>query len=194
MITIRINLLPHRQEKRAQQQRLLILMAIGVACLGALAVMTGHLLIGEAKSAQTRRNDLLRQESAKLDEQIKEIESLKSKTQDLLARKEVVESLQTNRTEAAHLFDELARGVPEGLYLKAVRQTADQLSIQGYAQSSARVSSFMRSLDDSPRFESPNLIEVRSAIQGKLRLSEFSLTVKQSKTAAANGEDKEGGR
>jgi type IV pilus assembly protein PilN len=179
--SIRINLLPWRQQKRAQQQRLMVLMAVAVVAAGALTVFAGHMLIEDAKHAQTQRNELLRQETAVLDKQIAEIKALKDKTKALLDRKAVVESLQTNRSEAVHLFDQLARQTPEGVYLKSLKQAGDTLTLQGYAQSSARVSSFMRNLDASPLFDSPNLVEVRSALVGKLRASEFTLTVRLAK-------------
>ena len=181
MSSIRINLLPHRQQKRAQQQRLMVLMAVAVAAAGALTVYAGHMVIEDAKNIQTQRNELLRQETAVLDKQIAEIKTLKDKTKALLDRKAVVESLQNNRSEAVHLFDQLARQLPEGVYLKSLKQAGETLTLQGYAQSSARVSSFMRNLDASPQFDSPNLVEVRSALVGKLRASEFTLTVRQAK-------------
>lgn len=181
MSSIRINLLPHRQQKRAQQQRLMVLMAVAVAAAGALTVFVGHMAIEDAKRIQNQRNELLRQETAMLDKQIAEIKALKDKTKSLLDRKAVVESLQTNRSEAVHLFDQLARQIPEGVYLKSLKQAGETLTLQGFAQSSARVSSFMRNLDTSPLFESPNLVEVRSALVGKLRASEFTLTVRLTK-------------
>lgn len=189
MSAIRINLLPHRQIKRAQQQRLFVAMLLGAAILGALVVVAGHMLIAGAKDNQASRNDLLRREMAVLDKQIEEIKTLKQKTEALLARKSVVESLQTNRAEAVHLFDELARRVPEGLYLKGLKQVGDQLSIQGYAQSSARVSTLMRNLDESIWLELPNLVEVRAAQMDKQRVSEFNLTVRQTKQEPRGGKE-----
>lgn len=181
MRCIRINLLPWRQQKRAEQQRLMVLMSVAVAAAGLLTVFAGHMLIEDAKRIQSSRNDLLRQETAVLDQQIAEIKALKDKTKALLDRKAVVESLQTNRAEAVHLFDQLARQLPEGVYLKSLKQAGETITLQGYAQSSARVSSFMRNLDASPLFDSPNLVEVRSALVGKLRASEFTLTVRLTK-------------
>jgi type IV pilus assembly protein PilN len=136
------------------------------------------MVIEDAKTAQLQRNELLRQETAILDKQIAEIKALKDKTKALLDRKAVVESLQTNRSDAVHLFDQLARQLPEGVYLKSLKRAGETLTLQGYAQSSARVSSFMRNLDASPLFDSPNLVEVRSAQVGKLRASEFTLSVR----------------
>jgi len=178
MSTIRINLLPHRQLRRAQQQRLFALLALVVASLGLAAVVIGQVQLINAKNAQDRRNTFLKAEIAKLDKQIAEIKQLRDKTQDLLARKNVVESLQGNRTEAVHLFDELARRLPDGLYLKSIKQTDDSLALSGYAQSSARVSTYMRALDETALFQDPALIEVKAAEVGKLRVNEFSMKVK----------------
>lgn len=189
MSVIRINLLPHRQIKRAQQQRLFVIMLVGAAALAALVVAAGHMILATAKANQDGLNNFLRQEMATLDQQIQEIKSLKDKTQALLARKNVVESLQTNRAEVVHLFDEMARRIPEGLYIKSLKQSGDQISLQGYAQSSARVSTLMRNLDDSPWLEAPNLVEVRASEVDKQRVSEFSMTVRQTK----QGRDNEAG-
>jgi type IV pilus assembly protein PilN len=178
MTAIRINLLPHRQLRRAQQQRLFVVLAVVAAGLGLAVVAIGQVQLINAKNAQDRRNDFLRTEIAKLDKQIAEIKQLKDKTQGLLARKNVVEALQGNRTEAVRLFDELARRLPEGLYLKSVKQTGDSLALSGYAQSSARVSTYMRALDETPLFQDPSLVEVKAAQVGNLRVNEFSMNVK----------------
>ena len=132
------------------------------------------------------------QEIAKLDVQIGEIKKIREQTQALLERKQVVETLQSNRTEVVHLFDEMIRQLPEGLYLKAIKQTGSDIQIQGYTQSSARVSSLMRNLDASPWFENPRLVEIKSATVNNLRANEFNLTVRQTKQQA-EGEDKEKG-
>ncbi len=178
MSAIRINLLPHRQLRRAQQQRLFTLLAVAVAGIGLAAVAIGQMQLANAKGAQDRRNTFLREEIAKLDKQIAEIKQLREKTDDLLARKNVVESLQGNRTEAVRLFDELARRLPEGLYLKSIKQTGDNLALNGYAQSSARVSTYMRALEETALFQDPSLVEVKAAQVGNLRVNEFSLNVK----------------
>jgi type IV pilus assembly protein PilN len=192
MTPIRINLLPHRQLKKARQQRVFAILAAIVLVGGLAVVVLGQALIMNAKSSQDRRNAFLREEIAKLDKQIAEIQQLKEKTQDLLARKDVVESLQSNRDEAVHLFDELAKRLPDGLYLKSVRQTGDLVALSGYAQSSARVSTFMRSLEEAALFEEPVLVEVKSAQVGPLRVNEFALNVKIAKKANAVTEKAKG--
>ncbi len=178
MIPIRINLLPHRELKRARQARQFAVMAAAALVLGAAVVVLGNMAIANATDNQTRRNEFLRLEIAKLDQQLAEIKKLKEKTQALLSRKDVVESLQGQRVVPVHLMDEMARRLPEGVILRAVRQSEETLSIQGVTQSSALVSSYMRNLEASPWFETPNLIEVKAASQDSLRTNEFSLTVK----------------
>lgn len=185
MNAIRINLLPHRQLKKARQKRLFAVMAAAVAVAGIAAVALGQVMLMNAQASQERRNAFLRDEIAKLDKQIAEIKQLKEKTQDLLDRKEVVESLQSNRDESVHLFDELARQLPDGLYLKGVKQTGDMVALSGYAQSSARVSTLMRALEATTLFEAPVLVEVKAAQVGPLRVNEFALNVKIAKPQAA---------
>ncbi len=194
MTPIRINLLPHRQLKKARQRRWFAILAAIVAGIAVAVVALGQMLIMNAKSNQDRRNVFLQEEIAKLDKQIAEIRTLKEKTQDLLARKTVVESLQSNRSEAVHLFDELARRLPDGLYLKSVKQTGDLVALSGYAQSSARVSTFMRALEETALFEEPTLVEVRSAQVGPLRVNEFALNVKITKAADAAPDSKKGAK
>lgn len=178
MTPVRINLLPHRQLRRAQRQRLFVVLAVIVAGLGLAAIAIGEIQLINAKNTQDRRNTFLQTEITKLDKQIAEIKQLKDKTQDLLARKNVVEALQGNRAEVVRLFDELARRLPDGVYLKSVKQSGDSISLSGYAQSSARVSSYMRALDETPLFQDPVLVEVKAAQVGNLRVNEFSMNVK----------------
>jgi type IV pilus assembly protein PilN len=176
---IRINLLPHRELARAARRRQFnILLGIAVAA-GVVAVVLGHSLIAARQSAQDARNAYLEQEIAKLDGQIGEIKKIREQTQALLERKRVVETLQSNRTEVVHLFDQMIRLLPDGLYLKSFKQEGDLITISGYTQSSARVSTLMRNLNDSPWFDSANLVEIKAVTVNNLRANEFVLTVKQ---------------
>ncbi len=174
---IRINLLPHREEKRRAQKRQMGVIAGGVAALGVLTVLLGYTVIAGMIEYQNGNNTYLQGEISKLDKQIQEIKVLKEKTNALLARKKVVEDLQANRSESVHLLDQLVRQLPDGLYLKAVKQTGKVVNIQGYAQSNARVSTLMRNLEASPWLESPDLIEVKAVTVNGLRANEFSLNV-----------------
>jgi type IV pilus assembly protein PilN len=190
MTPIRINLLPHRQIRKARQQRWFAVLAAIVVGLALAVVGSGQVYIANLKSEQDARNTFLKDELAKLDKQIAEIAQLKEKTQDLLARKDVVEALQNNRGEAVHMFDELMRQLPDGLYLKSVKQTGDMVVISGYAQSSARVSTFMRALDATALFDEPVLVEVKSAMVGPVRSYEFSLNVKITRQAPESKDGK----
>jgi len=190
---IRINLLPHREQKRAARQRELAFMASAASVLGLLIVFMVHTILNTQIENQGARNNFLEAEIKKLDNQIAEIKVLKEQTQAMLARKQVVETLQSNRSAVVYLLDQLVRQLPDGVYLKAVKQSGDSISLQGYAQSNARVATLMRSLETSPWLQSPNLIEVKAATINNLRASEFSLNVKLvPPEAAANkgkGED-----
>jgi type IV pilus assembly protein PilN len=189
---IRINLLPHRELARASRRRqFTVLLGVAVAS-GLVAVILGHAVIAAQQSNQDARNAFLTQEIAKLDSQIGEIKKIREQTQALLARKQVVETLQSNRTEVVHLFDQMIRLLPEGLYLKSFKQAGDVVTMTGYTQSSARVSTLMRSLDDSPWFESANLVEIKAATVNNLRANEFILTVKQTRQQADDATDKGG--
>jgi type IV pilus assembly protein PilN len=192
---IRINLLPHRELARAARRRQFgMLLGIAVAA-GVLTVILGHSLIVARQSNQDARNAYLDQEIAKLDTQIGEIKKIREQTQALLERKQVVETLQTNRTEVVHLFDQMIRLLPDGLYLKSFKQAGNTITISGYTQSSARVSTLMRNLDDSPWFESPGLVEIKAATVNNLRANEFVLTVKQTRQQADGQENnKKGGK
>jgi len=189
---IRINLLPHRELARAARRRQFnTLLGLAVAA-GVVIVVLGHSLIAARQSSQEARNAFLEQEIAKLDIQIGEIKKIREQTHALLERKQVVETLQSNRTEVVHLFDQMIRLLPEGLYLKSFKQVGDVVTISGYTQSSARVSTLMRSLDGSPWFESTNLVEIKAATVNNLRANEFVLTVKQTPQQTDNTKDKGG--
>ena len=188
---IRINLLPHREIARAARRRQFnVLLGIAVVA-GVLTVILGHSVIAARQSAQEARNVYLEQEIAKLDVQISEIKKIREQTQALLERKQVVETLQSNRTEVVHLFDQMIRLLPDGLYLKSFKQVGDVVTISGYTQSSARVSTLMRNLDNSSFFESATLIEIKAATVNNLRANEFVLSVKQTRQQA--GDSKDGG-
>lgn len=187
---IRINLLPHRELARAARRRQFNAMLAIAAAAGVLVVVLGHVLIDARQSAQAARNAFLEEEIAKLDVQIGEIKKIREQTQALLERKQVVETLQANRTEVVHLFDQMIRLLPEGLYLKAFKQEGDTVTISGYTQSSARVSTLMRSLNDSIWFESASLIEIKAATVNNQRANEFVLTVKQTRQQTDDAKDK----
>lgn len=176
---IPINLLPHRAERRKAQQRQFIVLAAMTVGLAAAIVFAVHTFFAERIENQLERNRYLEEQIAVLDKQIDEIKKLKEQTQALLARKRVVESLQTNRTETVRLLDQLVRQLPDGVYLKSIRQTGKTVNVVGYATSNARVSTLMRNFEASPWLETPSLIEIKAAKVGKdnVTLNEFILNV-----------------
>jgi type IV pilus assembly protein PilN len=175
---IPINLLPHREARRKAQQRQFLFLAGGTVGIGAVLVVLVHGFFAERIETQNSRNHYLDTEIAKLEKQIDEIKKLKEQTTSLLARKRVVESLQANRTEAVRLLDQLVRQLPDGLYLKQVKQTGDVVNVQGYATSNARVSTLMRNFEASPWLEDPKLIEIKAVKLNNANLNEFNLNVK----------------
>lgn len=179
---IPINLLPHRAAKRkAAQQQFAILAGLTVVLAG-LIVFAVHTIFANQIENQTERNRYLQQEIAVLDKQIDEIKKLKEQTAALLARKRVVESLQTNRTETVRLLDQLVRQLPDGVYLKSVKQKGQVVDVVGYASSNARVSTLMRNFEASPWLESPALVEIKASKVGNNKdavvLNEFTMQVK----------------
>jgi len=189
---IRINLLPHRTLKRQALQRQFFVIAAMVAGLGVAVWFLVHTMLSERIEAQLARNSYLEGQIAELDKQIEEIKKLRDQTQQLLARKKVVEALQTNRAEVVHLLDDLVRQLPDGVYLRAVKQTGQKVNITGFAQSNARVSTLMRNLESSPWLEQASLVEIKTALQGSLRLSEFQLNVNLTRPKAED--DKPGAK
>src|SRR6266566_3116675 len=182
---VRINLLPHREQKRQARQRQFVSLAVGLAILGIADVGLGHVVIAARIDNQNNRNNLLKTEIAKLDEQIKEIDRLRDQTQALLARKQVVETLQANRTEAVHLLDQMVRQLPDGVYLRTVRQNGTRVTLVGYAQSNARVSTLMRNIESSHWLSSPDLVEIRSVALDKQKVNEFTLAMQVKRAAPA---------
>ena len=189
---IRINLLPHRELARAARRRQFNAMLGLAVAAGVIVVLVGHSVIAARQSTQEARNAFLDQEIVKLDAQISEIKKIREQTQALLARKQVVETLQSNRSEVVHLFDQMIRLLPEGLYLKSFKQAGNVVTLSGYTQSSARVSTLMRNLESSPWFDTVNLIEIKAATVNNLRANEFVLTVRQAPQQATDAQDKGG--
>jgi len=174
-MTVRVNLLPHREERRKRQRQHFFVLAGGTAVVGLLLVGAMHTFYQRQIDTQIDRNAFLKGEIAKLDQEIAEIDSLKAEIAALLARKQVIETLQRDRAQTVHLLDELVRQMPEGVYLKGLVQKGLRVDISGYAQSNARVSTLMRNVDSSPWLERPVLVEVKSATVEKKRVSEFNM-------------------
>ncbi len=188
-MSARINLLPHRAERRKRARQHFYVLAGGTAVLGAVIVFAMHTFYAEKISTQESRNTYLKSEIAKLDKEIAEINKLKDEIQALLARKVIIETLQADRAQTVHLLDELVRQTPEGVYLKSLTQKGLRVQVLGYAQSNARVSTLMRNIESSPWLENPVLVEVKAASVDKRRVSEFNLFLFL-KRAAVEAKDK----
>ena len=173
---IRINLLPHREEaKKAKREQFFVLSGL-VSVLAALIVFAVFTLIDGQAATQSGNNDFLKKEIATLDKQLDQIKRLKEQTQALLSRKQIIENLQRDRGETVYLLSEMVKQVPEGIYLKTLKQDGLNVSLTGYAQSNARVSALMRNIEASPWLENPQLIEVKAGLLNNRRINEFSMT------------------
>ena len=185
----RINLLPWRAERRAQRQKEFGL----TVALSAVAGVALWFLVNGYYNAQIEgqheRNRYLDQQIAQVDQTIKEIEELDRQRARLLARKEVIEQLQANRSQMVHLFDSLVRTIPDGVVLTSIKQEGEKLTLEGRSQSNARVSTYMRNLEGSGWMTTPELsiIEATGAVKGLPYA--FSLTVTLANPNAARDED-----
>jgi type IV pilus assembly protein PilN len=188
---IRINLLPHREERRKALRQQFYALAGLVTVLAAAIWFLGYSYIENRIENQAAKNAYLKKEIAALDEQIAEIKKLKEQTESLLARKQVIESLQANRSETVHLFNELARQLPGGIYLRSIKQEQQKITLIGYAQSNARVSTLMHNLDESPVLERPVLVEIKAVTVGKRRMNEFNMHIHFTRQTSES-EDKHG--
>ncbi len=172
----RINLLPWREQERKVRRRE-FLVALGAAAIAAVIfVVGGKLIYSSWIDAQTEKNNLLKKEIIKLDAQIADIQDLENRKQRLVARMEIIEKLQRKRPEIVHLFDELVKTVPEGIYLTQMKETGKKLEFRGVAQSSTRVSTFMRNIDASAWMDNPQLQVVETAKDSPNGGSSFVLT------------------
>ena len=190
---VRINLLPHREQKRQARQRQFVSSAalLAVAGLGVIGLV--HFVLASQIESQNSRNTLLKSEIVKLDEQIKEIDKLREQIAQVLARKQVVETLQANRNESVHLLDQLVRQLPDGIFLRSIRQSGTKITLVGYAQSNARVSTLMRNSQSSPWLNTPELVEIKlvpvpaaAAPRGTTptdRVNEFTLNLQVKRAA-----------
>ena len=176
-MTIRVNLLPHREERRKAQRKHLGILAGMVGALAIAIVVLIHGVIAGYISVQSDRNTFLKKENASLDKEIEEIKKLQSEIAALLARKQVIERLQTDRALAVYLLDELPRQVPDGVYVKTIRQQGLKIFMNGYSQSNARVSTLMRNISSSSHLEKPVLVEIKSATVNGKRVSEFTMNL-----------------
>lgn len=175
----RINLLPWRENLRKRQQREFGFMLGGGAVCSLLLMLGSHLWIADSIENQDQRNRLLKREIATLDKKIAEIKDLEKTKSSLLARMDVIQQLQSSRPQIVHLFDELVTTLPEGLFLTKVQQAGTGLSMDGRAQSNARVSAYMRNIDASEWLSRPRLKLIEHKDKTGTGLSHFSLGATQ---------------
>jgi type IV pilus assembly protein PilN len=173
---VRINLLPHRAEKRRIRQMQFFAL-VGVSLFLALTVVGfGSWVLSSQIDYQNSRNGYLKEETVKLEKQIEEIQKLRGEINDLLKRKTVVDDLQNARFDVVHLLDQMLRILPEGVYLKSLKQTGDKITIVGHTQSNARVSTLMAAIEASPWLAKAELVEIHAIGTEGNRDNEFTLT------------------
>jgi len=183
----RINLLPWREEERKKRQRDFLIAMGGAFVAGIVVVGLTMFVYSGMIDDQQARNERLQAEIAELDKSIKEIDGLEAQKVRLLARMEIIEQLQSSRPVIVHLFDEITRLLPEGVYLTGLSQTGSNVEVTGVAQSSTRVSALMRQIDGSEWLTDPDLVKVESTEPGPGRQARFIVTLKQ----VQKGEDAE---
>jgi type IV pilus assembly protein PilN len=176
-----INLLPWREAERKKRQR-----DFGVAMGGAIVaaivvVMLTIFSYSQMISNQKARNERLTVEITELEKSIAEIDGLERQKERLLARMEIIDQLQKSRPEIVHLFDEMVRQLPEGVYLTGLRQTGRTVEVRGVAQSSTRVSALMRQIDASDWLGDPEVERVETRQSGASRKAEFVVYLKQTR-------------
>ena len=175
----RINLLPWREEDRQRRQREFLVATTGSLVAGVLVVVVSIFAFSQMISHQKDRNTRLEGEIVELEKSITEIDGLERQKERLLARMEIIEQLQRSRPEIVHLFDEVSRQLPEGVYLDGMKQVGAAVEVKGVAQSSTRVSALMRQIDDSEWLTDPSVIKVETTEDGPARQAEFVVTLKQ---------------
>jgi|ERR1700678_3090446 type IV pilus assembly protein PilN len=185
----RINLLPWREQERKIKRRE-FLVAAGAAVFAAVVfALGGKLVYASWTDSQNAKNNLLKKEIVKLDAQIADIQDLEERKQRLVARMEIIEKLQGSRPKVVHLFDELVKTVPEGVYLTQIKQNGNHLEVRGIAQSSTRVSTYMRNIDSSAWMSNPQLQVVEAAKDSPTGGSSFTLTTDTVGVDLDNGGD-----
>lgn len=185
---IKVNLLPHRQIKRAERQREFSLMATLVAIASAAILFVSWSYIHNKIQAQQARNQRLQDEMVRLDKEIVIIGSLKEQIQHVLERKQIVEGLQSDRNQAVQILDELARQLPEGVFLKSIKQLADEIELKGVADTNARIATLVHNLSAAAIMHNPNLVEIK-ANQNALGNKEYEFVLRVSLKRETAAED-----
>lgn len=175
----RINLLPWRAELRQKRKKEFLVALMGAVVIAGLLIYVSKLTVQSWIADQQNRNAILKTEIAELDKQITAIRGLESQRERLLARMEVIDQLQRSRPEVVHLFDEIAKAIPEGVHLTEVTQQNNRIELRGSAQSSTRVSALMRNIDSSEYLSDPGLDVVETVTTGPERASQFKMFAQQ---------------
>ncbi|MCK2149803.1 MULTISPECIES: PilN domain-containing protein [Marinobacter] len=185
----KINLRPWREELRAEKQKQFVVMILGAAIVAGGLVFLWKSDMDSRIAYQQSRNAYIETATKKLDQQIREIESLKQKRDELLARMQVIQDLQGKRPVIVRVFDELVRTLPDGLFYTDLKRAGDRVSIVGMAESNSRISTLMRQFEESQWFANPSLSNVSAADSRRAGYSQFNLSVQQ-KTPEPEAEDK----
>ncbi|HEY4128134.1 MAG TPA: PilN domain-containing protein [Gammaproteobacteria bacterium] len=188
----RINLLPWREERRKLRQIQFNILIGAAAVAGLVTAGALYLWTDSAISNQDARNAFLTQQISLEDKQIEQIKDLQDTKQNLLARMQIIQQLQQSRPVVVHLFDQLVKTLPPGVYLTSVTESGDQLTLEGIADSSARISSYLRNIDASPWMGDPNLTVVQKD-PNKNGAQRFSITAKVVDKAAASAKAADAG-
>jgi type IV pilus assembly protein PilN len=191
MTNARVNLLPHRAERRQRARKHFLTLSGMTVGLGVLIAFLIYQFYASQIEVQNDRNTFLANEIKKLDKDIADINELKNQIQALLARKQIIETLQAERAQTVHLLEQMVRQMPEGVYLRSMRQSGPRVHIVGYAQSNARVSTLMRNIEASPWLEQPVLVEVKASNVDKKRVSEFNMYINLKQRAASPDGEKD---
>ena len=174
---IRVNLLPHRQLKREAKQREFSMMAVFSGIAAAATVFLGSSYINSNIDGQIARNNRLNDEIAKLDKEIADIKDLKDQIRVMLERKQVVENLQTDRSQSVVILDELSRQLPDGMFYKSIKQQGNKITLEGVADTNARVATLVRNVNGSNWLTSPNLVEIKSVAANSTKQNVFTVNV-----------------
>ena len=190
----RINLLDWRAARRARRRKeFLTMLGLGVGA-GIALLGLGYVTMTEAVEHQNRRNGFLTAQIKDLDKQIKEIEELEKVKANLVSRMNVIQQLQESRSATVHFFDEIVNTLPDGIYLSSIKQSGQNVTIEGTAESSGRISAYIKNLDSSPWFKNPKLVVIKTGEKNKQRNSEFTLQVTNLTKASSDQAAAETGR
>ncbi|WP_018935844.1 PilN domain-containing protein [Thioalkalivibrio sp. ALJ24] len=184
---ININLLPWRERAREQRRKQFFVSAGVAAVIGAAMAFGAYMFVDSQIEHQEDRNQILEEEIRELDRKIAEIEDLEQKREDLIARMEVIQTLQAQRPEAVHLFDQMVETLPDGTYVNEISQEGSRVRIRGLSESNTRISALMRNLDESPWLGNSDLQIIETRDEGQVRVRDFRLDAEQ--TRPDNGSD-----